>query len=211
MHWVEASMDQPLSRRERKKLETRQRLLEAAWTLFREKGYSATTVEEITDGADVAKGTFFNYFPSKEALLEELSVWRVEQLRAALDVSQGAPASPLARIKMLMQLRHEQVAQDMRLFRRAFATHLTSPLPPPHRAKHQVFGLLTELVREAQACGQIRADLEAELVGDLLQIAFFRQMIAGHDGGGDPRPVAPFERLVDLLMDGLAGPNWRRA
>jgi len=54
------------------------------------------TVEEITERADVAKGTFFNYFASKEALLDDLSVWHVERLRVALDVSQGAPPSPLA-------------------------------------------------------------------------------------------------------------------
>ena len=70
-------MDQTLSRRERKKLQTRQRLLEAALSLFHEKGYSATTVEEIASKADVAKGTFFNHFPSKEALLHELAILRV--------------------------------------------------------------------------------------------------------------------------------------
>jgi AcrR family transcriptional regulator len=125
---VEASMQQTLSRRERKKLETRQGLLAAAQVLFREKGYNATTVEEITGRADVAKGTFFNYFSSKEALLGEMAVWRVEQLRAALDVSQGAPASPVARIKLLLRLFHEQVAQDMKLVRRPAPT-----LWPPHR------------------------------------------------------------------------------
>lgn len=36
----------------------------AALSLFRGKGYDATTVEEITERADVAKGIFFNYLPS---------------------------------------------------------------------------------------------------------------------------------------------------
>jgi len=49
------------------------------------KRYEETTVEEITERADVAKGTFFNYFPSKEALLGELSVWGAERIRAALE------------------------------------------------------------------------------------------------------------------------------
>ena len=204
-------MDQTLSRRERKKLETRQGLLEAALTLFREKGYRATTVEEITDRADVAKGTFFNYFPSKEALLGELAVWRVEQLRAALDVSQGAPASPVARIKLLVRLLHEQSARDIRLVQRAFAAHLRNPPPPPHRAKRQLFGLLTDLVSEAQTCGEIRADVDAELVSDLLRIAYFRRMAPCRGDGQDPPAWGQFERVVDLLMDGLAGPEWRQA
>ena len=65
-------MKSKLSRRERKKLETRQALLEAAWALFHDKGFHDTTIEEITDRADVAKGTFFNYFPSKEGVLLSL-------------------------------------------------------------------------------------------------------------------------------------------
>ncbi len=201
-------MDQTLSRRERKKLETRQALLEASLALFREKGYQATTVEEITDRADVAKGTFFNYFASKEALLDDLSVWHVGRLRAALDVSQGAPASPVARIKLLMRLTHEQVAQDMRLFRRAFAHRLHHPAPPPQRGKRALFGFFSELVREAQDCGEVRADVDAELVADLLRMAYFRRIVACCDDGDEPSPVEQFERIVDLLMEGLAGPAW---
>ena len=78
--------------------------METALRLFREHGYDATTVEEITEAADVAKGTFFNYFPSKEALLGELAAWQIGKLRTALEVSRGAPASPVARIKLLMEL-----------------------------------------------------------------------------------------------------------
>ena len=204
-------MEQRLSRRERKKKETRQRLLQSALESFREKGYSATTIEDITQQADVAKGTFFNYFASKEALLDDVSVWHVGRLRAALDVGQGAPASPVARIKLLMRLTHEQVAQDIRLFRRAFASHLRHPPPPPHRGKRELFGYLGELVREAQAWGEIRAGVDAGLVADLLGMAYFRRIVACCDDGGEPPPVAQFEEIVDLLMEGLAGPAWRKA
>jgi AcrR family transcriptional regulator len=202
-------VDPTLSRRERKKLETRQALLEAALGLFREKGYDETTVEEITQRADVAKGTFFNYFSSKEALLGELAVWQLEQLRARLDVDQGAPKSPMARVKLLMQLLHEQTEHDFRLARHAFAQRLSLPPPPPHRAKHQLFGLFVDLVREAQACGEIRADVDAELAGDLLRMAFFRRMVACHGDNGDPPAVEHLNYVIDLLMGGLAGPTWR--
>jgi AcrR family transcriptional regulator len=203
-------VEETLSRRERKKLETRQALLEAALSLAREKGYDQTTVEEITERADVAKGTFFNYFPSKETLLGELTVWKVGQLRSALDVGQGAPASPVARIKLLIRLLHEQVIDDMRLARRALATRLSVPPPSPQRAKHQIFGLFVELVHEAQAAGEIRADVDVELVSDLLHMAYFRRMVACHRDDGYPSLPYDFEHVIDLLMDGLAGPNWRR-
>ena len=56
-------------RRERKKHDVRERLYEAALRLFRTRGYDATTVQAIADAADTAKGTFFNYFPTKEHVL----------------------------------------------------------------------------------------------------------------------------------------------
>src|SRR6202790_1522693 len=57
------------SRRERRSSELLQRLLGAAMNLFADKGFAETTVEDITNAADVGKGTFFNYFPSKEHIL----------------------------------------------------------------------------------------------------------------------------------------------
>ena len=52
-----------------KKAEVRSRLYSTALHLFLERGYENTTVQEITDLADVAKATFFNYFPTKEHVL----------------------------------------------------------------------------------------------------------------------------------------------
>jgi AcrR family transcriptional regulator len=58
-----------LGRRERRREETSQRILTAAVRLFEKQGFTGTTVEQITEAADVGKGTFFNYFPSKDHVL----------------------------------------------------------------------------------------------------------------------------------------------
>jgi AcrR family transcriptional regulator len=67
--------------REKKKLETWRGIRTAALTLFGERGYEATTIEEIAEAANVSRATFFNYFPNKEALVfdedpEERKNWR---------------------------------------------------------------------------------------------------------------------------------------
>jgi AcrR family transcriptional regulator len=55
--------------RDRKKNETRQALRDAAHRLFAEKGFSKTTIDDITEAADVSRRTFFRYYDSKDDLL----------------------------------------------------------------------------------------------------------------------------------------------
>ena len=59
-------------RRERKKRETRERILLVARSLFTRQGYEAVTVEALAEAADISKPTLFNYFPSKMAILQAL-------------------------------------------------------------------------------------------------------------------------------------------
>jgi len=56
-------------RRERKRRQTRERIENAAMALFLQRGFDATTIEDITEAADVSKRSFFDYFPSKEEVV----------------------------------------------------------------------------------------------------------------------------------------------
>src|SRR5262252_10438827 len=59
-------------RRQRRRGETAERILEAAVALFGERGVAGTRVAEICERADVAHQTFFNHFPTKQDLVREL-------------------------------------------------------------------------------------------------------------------------------------------
>ncbi len=59
-------------RRERKKAANRTALLNAARALFSSKGIYSTTIEDVTEASDLAKGTFYSYFSSRDALIAEL-------------------------------------------------------------------------------------------------------------------------------------------
>src|SRR5256884_1739916 len=75
----------PSDRRQRRSAEIRERLFRSALALFAEKGFAETTVEDITEAADVGKGTFFNYFPSKDHILLAFGEMQLGKLEAAVD------------------------------------------------------------------------------------------------------------------------------
>lgn len=55
--------------RERKKIRTRAAIRDNAMRLFRKQGYTATTIDQIAEAADISPSTFFRYFPTKEAVV----------------------------------------------------------------------------------------------------------------------------------------------
>ena len=91
-----ADVVKPMGLRERKKAKTRAAIREHALRLFRERGYSATTVEQIAAAAEVSPATFFRYFPTKEdvVLQDDLDVVTLEALEA-----QPAGLGPIAAIR----------------------------------------------------------------------------------------------------------------
>lgn len=104
--------------RAQKKENTRQALVEAAWALFRDKGYDATTIEEIADAAQVAKRTYFRYFPTKEAIVFHRAAERLALLESLL--SAGPRGMPTVRRALLEIARHfaedrDEVVEQYRL------------------------------------------------------------------------------------------------
>jgi AcrR family transcriptional regulator len=88
--------DQPLGLRERKKAKTRAAIQVHALRLFAERGYAATTVDQIAEAAEVSPSTFFRYFPTKEdVVLHD----RFDPVLLAAFGTQPAELSPIAAIR----------------------------------------------------------------------------------------------------------------
>lgn len=90
-------------RRERKKRETRERILLAATDLFRRRGFEATTVEEIAEAADISRATLFNYFPHKAALVSELGDALFANFQRGVEAARALPLSTPERLLELFR------------------------------------------------------------------------------------------------------------
>jgi AcrR family transcriptional regulator len=149
-----------LSRRERKKELTRRRIFEAAIELFRSKGFEATTVDEITEKADVGRGTFFNYFPRKDSVLAYLSE---ERLAVAEENATALLAEPTpAREKLIDLYLHAASAweQDRELSQFVFHEWLKRAFAPTAEAELGWQRLVIAMIDKGRADGELRADLD---------------------------------------------------
>lgn len=185
----------PANRRARRQAETRERLIRSALRLFAERGFTATTVEDITNLADVGKGTFFNYFPSKEHVFAARARGQAETIERFLGVareskepmnelfyqltmmlSEGFEVSPAIFHCILVAVSSNEVVRGM------LAEALEQGRKP-----------LAELVSLGQQRGEIRRDRTPAELAMVFQRAFFGTVFLWS--------IAPLRPLADCLRE----------
>jgi len=162
-----------ISRRERKKDETRQRIFLHAIRLFRERGFEATTVDDITADADVARGTFFNYFPKKESVLAYLSEQRLVDAEAA--AGEVLAASKPAREKLVeIYARAASAYEDDReLSKYVFGELLRRAFSPVEDIGSRWDQIVCQVIEQGQKTGELRGDLEPQRAIGVLTGAYY--------------------------------------
>ena len=151
-----------LSRRERKKEETKERIYKAAFELFKERGFEATTIDDISEAADVAKGTFFNYFPRKEALLAYRSaIWSIEAREKAEELLGSDDPSPEKLIEMFASFAATYEA-DRELSRHEVQEWARRSYSGCDDACQQWHELGVEVFKRMQRLGKVRPDVDPE-------------------------------------------------
>ena len=112
------------NRAQRRAQGTRARLLEAARVRFSEKGLDATTVEDITELADVGKGTFYRHFSCKAQVLEALVDEAIGLLGARLSQAAGKPAALEEALEHLVACHASFFCQEYQAFNLLFQGQL---------------------------------------------------------------------------------------
>ncbi len=164
-----------LSRRERRKLEVRTRIFEAAAELFAERGYGVTKVSEVCERADVAHKTFFNHFPSKQHLLRELASHSLDKLLLDIETARKEGGSTRERLELFFDSTSEH-AEEAGPMNRDFMTELVhavheSPAKSEHARKlHDAFGAIVE---DGLDAGDVTRRHDAETLTEMILGAYY--------------------------------------
>lgn len=191
-------------RREQAKLERRERIYEAALNLFRAQGYESTTVDQITRQAGLAKGTFFNYFPTKDAVLRYLGTREIGRLGSALSANGGSRGTAIGKLKRLMGALAANLEQDRGLVSLIFRKGVTAPdLLAGDAGGFSLQPVASLLIRQAQYHQEVNRDLDPDGLAAALDALYLQQLVRWCES---PQPYPLAERLtgiVDLLLLGI--------
>ncbi len=192
------------SRRERRSAELRERLFRSALSLFASKGYAETTVEDITEAADVGKGTFFNYFPSKEHILMAFGEMQLGRLEAVIREAEQSDLPMRDVMRTLVMRMTEEPIRNPAIVRALLQANLSSvPVRGEMvRIHDRNRGLLGRLIRHGQERGEIRSDLPAEEIGQVWRQTIFGTLMFW-SLTGDATLTARIETAVRLLWEGI--------
>ncbi|KGK86691.1 transcriptional regulator [Desulfosporosinus sp. HMP52] len=187
-----------LSRRERKKNETREKIFSNAMQLFRSQGFSATSVEQITQKADVGKGTFYNYFPTKEAVVKEFSKRSWQNLS-----NRGRQPSlgTRQRLSALLQDWAEFMIKDREI---AWVTIRSREGADYDMSLH--YGLLA-ILTVGQQNGEINSEYDPSFLAESIEGMMVQHFIRWHvSGSGDLREE--LNHALAVFFNGLSEKKW---
>src|SRR5215475_8704055 len=191
-------------RRTRRSTETRERLFFAAVQLFAEKGFAETTVEDITNAADVGKGTFFNYFPSKEHILIAFSDMQLGKLERFVEAARHSQEPMRAFFRKMSQEMTSEPAKTPEVVRALLQANLSSSSVREVMRGRNSRGenLLSQLVQIGQDRGEFRRDVTALEMARVFRQMTFGTLLLWSVYGADSL-AERLDRAIDILWTGF--------
>ena len=191
-------------RRQRRSAEIRERLFRAALNLFAQKGFLETTVEDITEAADVGKGTFFNYFPSKDHILLAFGEMQLSKLEAAIEMARQTNEPMPEFLRSLGVCMTQEPTRNPAIIRALLQAYLSTT--PVREAmmdlQRRVHALHTQMIQLGQDRGEIRGDLPAAEIAHVFRQTIFGTLLIW-SLYGDATLHSRIETAFNLLWTGL--------
>ncbi|MDA8334658.1 MAG: TetR/AcrR family transcriptional regulator [Peptococcaceae bacterium] len=194
------------SRTERKKEETRKKIVAVAMELFNRQGFDRTTVDRIAAEADVARGTVFNHFPVKEAIVGEYLRRAVSGIEAqAVPFYQSLPDTRTrlaTAFRLTLEWSESHLNRDLyeRYFVYRMQTVIQSVRDPGLRSGFA--RILSCIMKLGQEAGELRLDIGPEELADHLDWAWASGVIVWLAQPDKFTADIVIDRMVDMFLNG---------
>jgi len=161
-----------VSRTERNKREVRGRIVAAARELFDEHGVDSTKVEAICDQADIALRTFFNHFPSKRDVVQQLAVDATAEVAARIRAVHAQAGSTRERLELFFAESIEASLLGGPTHRELLAALVIVPVGSEDLQAAR--DAMIDLLNEGIADGDVPGDHPVETLADVVLGSFYR-------------------------------------
>jgi len=149
--------------RERQRLETRERIFEAAVEEFRSKGMASASIDRIVERVGVARGTFYFHFPTKEHVLIEFQHRTTGALVETLKAQGPAPDSIAEFLRRVLRAIFVSYGEDVTLRREIMVMYLRNQLNQALSAEPLIV-MVVDYFTDAVERGVLRGDIPAEVM-----------------------------------------------
>lgn len=191
-----------LSRRERKKRDTRRRILDAALGLMADKPYDEVRIEDICTAADVANATFFLHFPNKSALALAYN----EDVAAKVEETlSGDGLDAAERLKTLLKVYLAEWGAHSHLMRQIVLELISQPASGAafNEVSPGLLSLVRNVIRDGQKSGQFSRTIEPETAALALVAAWNAIAISWAKTGDTKRAADAHWQTLGVFLDGL--------
>jgi len=184
--------------RERQKERRRARIYSVAIDLFKSGGFQATTATDIARAANVSRGTFFNYYPYKEAVLLDYGSEIIERLQQHAEERLAQGTEPLVVLREVWERLAEETVREHDLIP-PLAYELLNPDPERARTAYQALPLskvIETILRPLQQRGRLRTDLSLERMTNVIADTYLMTALRWSAYGGE----RPFREEMQLTL-----------
>lgn len=198
-----------MSLREKKKIETKNKIFAVSGKLFKEKGFENTTVDEITKEAGIAKGTFFNYFPTKEALLLYFGEQMDELIYNLIENETIKSIPTKKKITNLLVFLAESYEKDKELTKLLIHEYRRyigySGLRPGEdkSISHRLTKIIHDLLEEGVKKREVKSHIEVKKAAEILTAVYFHSLIVWLKSESDFSFSYDISEKIDLLFAGI--------
>jgi AcrR family transcriptional regulator len=192
------------TRRERKKRETREKIFNAAIKLFKEHGFDATTIDMISEEADVARGTIFLHFTSKEAILAHWGYERLQEIqerREEWDYGDSCKQRVLRIYKILNEV-NIQNYDFIKVLIESSMKH-RKVLESEKNVYFELRELFADLIEEAQEKGRLKSKFNPLVAANMLENIYYNALYDWVRSEGAWPLEEIMEEKVSIVFEGL--------